>query len=127
MKENKLKILINKPVSEVFNFVITPPNSSLWISSIVNEKTNEWPIRKGTKYILQNKDKEFDEMTVAAIRENGMVEWVSEDKNYHCRYKFYQIDDNTTEFEYFEWVGKGELEEPFTIEILNNLKLIIEG
>lgn len=126
MKENKLTIRINKPVREVYNFVITPSNSTLWINSIVNEKTDEWPIRKGTKYILKNKNGEYEEVTVTAIRENEMVEWISEDQNYHCRYIFHQINDNTTKFEYFEWVDRGELEEPFTIEILNILKSVLE-
>ena len=127
MKDNKLTIRINKPVSKVFAFTITPPNSTLWINSIVKEETNEWPIRMGTIYKLQDNKGEYSEVVVTAIKENKIVEWVSKNKNYHCRYTYRSIDKNTSELEYYEWVDSGELEEPFSLEILEKLKSVLEN
>ena len=127
MKENKLTIRINRSIHEVFKFTITPPNSTRWIPSVIKEEINEWPIRVGTVYKLQNKDNESSEVKVIAIRENGLVEWISKNQNYHCRYTFKSIDKNITELKYYEWVNKGRLEEPFTLEILEKLKQILEG
>ncbi len=45
MQKNKLDIKINKPVSEVFKFTITPPNSAKWIPRVINEETSDWPIK----------------------------------------------------------------------------------
>lgn len=44
MQKNKLKIQINKQVSEVFTFTITPENTKKWVDSVLIEETNEWPI-----------------------------------------------------------------------------------
>ncbi len=126
MKSNKLTIQINKPVHEVFIFTITPPNSTKWIPSVVKEETNEWPVRKGTVYKLQNEKGKFSEVIVVVIKENEVVEWISKDQTYHCRYTFRLIDENISELEYYEWVDTGELDEPFTLEILGKLKLLLE-
>ena len=127
MKENKLTIRINKSVHEVFTFTITPPNSTRWIDSIVKEETNEWPVRIGTIYKLQDKNGEFSEVVVMAIKENKFVEWVSKDQVYHCCYTFKSIDKNTSELEYYEWVDEGELEGPFTSDVLEKLKSLVES
>ncbi len=126
MKDNRLTIQIKKPIDEVFSFTITPPNSTLWIKSVIKEETNEWPIRIGTVYKLQNKNGEYSEVVVAALKENKFVEWISKDQVYHCRYTFKNIDKNTTELEYYEWVDEGELEGPFTSDVLKKLKSVIE-
>lgn len=126
MKNNKLTIQINKPVSVVFKFTITPPNSTLWIPGVIVEETNELPIKIGTTYSLKNERGEWSRVTVVAIIENELVEWVSEDENYHCRYRFKKFNNNSMKFEYFEWVNKGEITDPFTVRILTKLKEILE-
>jgi len=35
MKENKITIIINKPIREVFEFTTYPKNTHLWIPSII--------------------------------------------------------------------------------------------
>lgn len=126
MKNNKLTIRINKSVQEVFKFTTTPPNSTRWIKGVVGEKTNEWPVKAGTIYKLKNKAGGYSEVIVTAIQENELVEWISKDENYHCRYTFKPIDKNTTDLEYYEWTDKGNLEEPFTLKTLKKLKSVLE-
>ena len=127
MKINKLTIKINKPANDVFTFYINPKNTPLWLESIVKEETNEWPVKIGTIYRNQNKDGKWTEYTVVDFRENEIFELVSGDGNYHVRYTHQPIDENSLELEYYEWVDKDEIEEPFTLEILEKLKRILES
>lgn len=127
MKKNELTIVINKPVKQVFRFAITPPNSARWIPGVVKEETSEWPVRVGTVYKLTDKTGSISGVTVVDIKEKKKVEWVSSDGNYHCRYRLKSLSQNITELEYSEWVDKGELEGPFTKEVLSKLKNVLES
>lgn len=127
MKENKLIIKINKSIQEVFLFTITPPNSTFWIPLVISEETNEWPVRKGTIYKLKDKNGEYFEAIVTNFIENKLIEWVSKDNNYHCRYSYKLINSQITQLEYYEWVDRGEIDKPFTNETLNKLKNILEN
>ena len=92
MKSNKLRIRIKKPVDQVFKFTITPPNSTLWIKSVIKEETNQWPVQVGTVYKLYDKNGKCFEVVATVLKENDMVEWVSKDHVYHCRYSFKSLD-----------------------------------
>lgn len=127
MRSNKLIVTINKPVHEVFAFTLNPENTLSWISSIVKEEVNEKPTKIGTIYMNQNKNSKWSEYTVTAYEENKLFIFTSGDGNYSVKYSFKPISDNTTEVEYYEWVDQGDLEEPFTAEILDKLKLILES
>jgi len=48
------------------------------------------------------------------------------DNNYHVKYTLTPIDKNSCGLEYLEWVETGDLAEPFTQEILEKLKTVIE-
>lgn len=127
MKNNKLIIRINKSVDEIFDFVTTPPNSTRWIDSIAKEETSEWPVCIGTVYKLWDENGKPSEMKVANIKNNEMVEWISENQNYHCRYRLKTVNQNISEFEYYEWVDEGIIDSPFTQETLEKLKSVVEG
>jgi len=49
------------------------------------------------------------------------------DENYFVKYTYRKLDNNKTEMEYFEWMINGELSKPFTEDILENLKKVMEG
>jgi hypothetical protein len=127
MRSNKLVISINKPVHEIFSFTITPPNSKYWIPDIINEETNELPIKIGTIYKLTTKTGETFEVVVSKFDQDKLIEWTSKDQNFHCRYTYIPIDANTSKLEYFEWVDKEALDEPFSIMILKKLKSVVEN
>jgi uncharacterized protein YndB with AHSA1/START domain len=127
MKENKITIIIDKPIEEVFKFTTNPKNTHLWIPSIKEEVSEEYPPRIGTKYKNRGKDYEWDYYTVIELEENKVFTLIDSMKNYFVRYSYKELGDNETELEYFEWVKEGSLENPFTKEILKDLKEIMES
>jgi uncharacterized protein DUF3284 len=124
MNENKLTVTINKPLVEVFAFCITPPKVTLWATGFINETTNEWPVKAGTIYTEYKDDNTSFKIIVTDYRENAYIEWKTEDGNYHVRYTFTPINENITQLEYIE---TGDWEKPFTQEVLEKLKLVIEN
>ncbi len=127
MKDNKLVVKILKPSELVFAYYTNPKNTSLWWDAVIIEETSDWPIKIGTKYRSQSREtKNWNEYTVTDLKENEVFELTSKDGNYHVRYTHKPINDNSMELEYYEWVDKGELEEPFTMDILDLLKTAIE-
>jgi hypothetical protein len=127
MKDNKLSININRSAAEVFDFTVTPPNSTLWIPSIIAEETTELPIRLGTVYTLTEDSGDQFNVTVSSLEQDKIVEWVSTDNNYHCRYTYTLLDDNTTQLDYYEWVDTGEVESPMQPDALRLLKQTLES
>lgn len=56
-----------------------------------------------------------------------MFSMTSGDGNYHVRYTLTKISEQTTNLEYYEWADQGDIADPFTKDILEKLKQIIEG
>jgi len=126
MKENKVSIQINRPASEVFDFTINPANTSKWIESIEKEETNEWPVKIGSVYRNVDAVGKWDEYTLAGLEKNKLFELASREGGYHVQYTYTSVSDQISMLEYFEWMDEGELENPFSQEALNNLKIVIE-
>lgn len=128
MKENRLTIRINKPSLEVFAYYTNPKNTPLWWDAVSVEETSEWPIKIGTTYRSQGKGStKWNSYTVTDLKENELFELTSIDGDYHVRYTHKPIDENSMELEYYEWMDNGELENPYTLEILSKLKIAIES
>lgn len=126
VKENKLTILINKSAQEVFDYSLESNNVPKWITSIKEEIPLERPVKLGTqlKNIGRNSENwnyyeviEFEKgKTFTLKRLNG---------DYFVKYTC-TAKENGTEFEYFEWVANGDLDELMEMEALKLLKELIE-
>lgn len=126
MKENKISVELNKSASDVFLFTINPSNTAKWIEGIKKEETNEWPVKVGSIYKNVDTSGEWSAYVLVGLEENRIFELLSEDKNYHVRYTYTPISETKSHLEYYEWVDEGNLERPFSKEVLSNLKRAIE-
>lgn len=126
MKENKITIIIQAPVPEVFSFTTNPVNTPKWIESITKEETNEWPVKIGSIYKNLDNSGTWNKYILVNIAENNVFELKSEDGNYWVRYTYNQISLNESSLEYYEGVNNGDIKEPFTKETLEKLKGVIE-
>lgn len=127
MKENKISIVINRPLAEVFNFTINPENTPKWIEHIEKEETNEYPPKVGTIYRNRAVGQDWDEYFVSDFIENESFELTSKDGTYHVLYTYRPILEDKTEMEYYEWVDEGVLSNPFQQRLLEKLKSVLEG
>lgn len=126
MKDNKLTIRINKPAQEIIAFTLNPKNSPVWIESLIKEEASDWPVKVGTIYRNQNRNSEWNEYVLTELKEDGFT-MTQKNRDYHVRYTLTPINTKTTEFEYYEWVNSGELQDPFTQDVLEKLKKILEN
>lgn len=126
MQHNKISIVINKPISLVFDFTINPDNTHLWIDSVKEEQTNEWPVRIGTIYKNCDNHDVWSTYTLVGLEENKIFELASLDGIYHVRYTYRIIDADSCELEYYEWMDEGELATPFSMHHLEALKNLLE-
>ena len=126
IKKNKLTISIRKSVQQVFAFLLDPANSPRWVDGFVQEETSEWPVREGTIYRNKNKEGVWNEYTITSFEDNKTFIMKMKDGNYHVQYTLTPVSETETVLEYFEWVIRGTLSEPFTQDVLMKLKIILE-
>ena len=127
MNKNKITIIINKPIEEVFEFTTNPKKTHLWISQIEEEIADSFPPKLGTIYKNHGKDKQWNFYKVIELERNKIFTLEASDNNYFVRYTYKKAGEKKTELEYFEWVTNGEIDSPFTKDILVKLKEIIES
>ena len=126
MKENKLKIFINKPVKEVFEYSLESNNVPKWIKSIKVEIPEERPVKLGTK--LKNigcNSNEWNSYEMIAFDFPNTFTLKRLNGDYFVRYTCRE-KDNGTEFEYFEWEEKGDLDGLMEMSALKLLKKLVE-
>ena len=127
MKENRISIIIDRPIREVFEFTVNPKNTPRWIKHLTVEEAGDYPPRIGTIYRNRGNSEIWAEYVVANFKQDKIFELSDRDGNYCVRYTYNELgENNKTEMEYFEWVKKGELNQPFTQGILDELKREIE-
>lgn len=126
MKDKKLSIVIDKPVSEVFEFTTNPANTAKWIDGIVAEETNETPPKLGTIYRNKGEIGNWNEYEMTVFEKDKTFTLSRLNGDYHVRYTFKPVSDNRCDFEYYEWVDVGELDDTFSQEVLEKLKNILE-
>lgn len=126
MKENRMSIVINKPAHEVFEFIINPKNTHLWVSWIKEENTDEYPPKIGTHYNNRWDTPVRDSYKVSEFEQDKLFTLSDMDENYHVRYTFTTIPGGI-EMEYFEWMTNGDLSNPYEQKVLEKLKLIMEN
>jgi hypothetical protein len=125
---NKLFVEIKRPVGEVFTYAIDPRNTHKWISTIIVEETNEWPVGLGSEYANQNEEGKWSGYKVTAFKKNALFELTARDGNYHVRYTFIPLSDHSCTLDYYEWVDSGDLEDhSFLQSALQKLKSLLEN
>ena len=126
MKNNKLTIVINKPIEQVFEYTINPKNTHLWIDAISEQVSSEYPPKIGTEY-KHPEGSIWVKFNVTEYKKNERFTLTDVSKNYVIRYSYRKVAEDKTELEYHEWMKNGELENPFTKDILEKLKRNIES
>jgi uncharacterized protein YndB with AHSA1/START domain len=126
MKDKKLSIVINKPVSDVFEFTTNPSNTSKWIDGIAIEETNETPPKLGTIYRNKGQSGNWNEYEMTVFEQDKTFTLSRLNGDYHVRYTYKPTSNGGCDFEYYEWVDKGELDDTFSQEVLEKLKNIVE-
>jgi len=127
MQENKIIIIINKPIEEVFEFTTNPKNTHLWIPSIAEEVAEEYPPQIGTQYKNRGNNSDWDFYKVVEFQKDKIFILSDLENNYHVKYAYRKFNYNQTEMEYFEWMEDGELSNPFTDDIIQKLKSVMES
>ena len=128
MKDNKLTIIINRPAQVIFDYTLNPENTPKWIDGIESEKTSEWPVKIGSTYKNTNGKGSWNSYKVTELVDGETFTLISTpDLNLSVKYAFTKITDNSTKFDYREWVEQAPLTHVFTQDALEKLKGILEA
>ena len=127
MTDQKFIIQINKPIHEVFAFITNPTHTPEWIHGIAKEETSDNLIQVGS--IIRNWDEEgkMNEYKVTAYDKPNLFQLESTIQDYKLRYTCTSISHTQTAFEYYEWSESGQLHSSSMQEILEELKVVMEG
>ena len=123
----RLNVIINKPATEVFTFLLDPNNTPTWVSFIASEETNEWPPKLGTVYKNRSINDDEQELKLTDFKPDESFVMSKLSNTYHVRYSITPLNEDQVELEYYEWMDEGNLAAPFTSKELNKLKTVIES
>lgn len=126
MKANKIIIIINKPIKEVFQFTTNPKNTHLWAHFISEEVSSEYPPKIGTIYKSRRENGNWSEMKVVGFKEDKEFVLSSLDEKLFVKYTYHNLDNNKTKIEYSDWMIGKKFKSPVTKDVLGNLKKVME-
>lgn len=126
MKDKRLSITIDKTISEVFEFTTNPENTPKWIDGIVVEETNEMPPKLGTIYRNKGQSGNWNEYEMTVFEKDKTFTLSRKNGDYHVRYTFTPVDNDRCDFEYYEWVDNGGLDDTVSQDVLEKLKSVLE-
>lgn len=119
---NEIRIIINKPRHEVFEFVLEPNHKHLWCTDINEEVVNTEQIGLGALY-----HNDFGSLEVSDYERNVYFELSELGSEYQCSYSFRKVDEDTTELIYFEGMLDGsDLGRLMEVQNFERLKEILE-
>ncbi len=127
MRENKVTVIIDKPIDEVFEFTTNPKNTHLWVPFISEEISSEYPPKIGTIYRSCRENDSWSEMKVVEFDNNKKFVISDLDENLFVKYVYRELSENSTELEYSDWMIDKDFHSPITKDVLENLKKVMEG
>ena len=127
MRENKITVVINKPINEVFEFTTNPKNTHLWVPFISEEISSEYPPKIGTIYRSCRENNSWSEMKVVEFDNNKKFVISDLDENLFVKYVYRDLDENSTELEYSDWMIDKDFHSPLTKDVLEDLKKVMEN
>jgi hypothetical protein len=128
MKQNKISIIINKPLSEVFNFTIDPKSTPNWIDFIKEEIVDISNIGVGVKYKNTNNGKDWTEYMCSEFKKNSIFELKQINSFYTVKYLYEEVENNKTLLTYIEWMSdNSDLKDVFSYKNLEKLKIVMES
>jgi len=122
MITNEIRITIDAPAEQIFEYTLEPKNTKHWVEGSIEMTTNTDQINLGTKY-----SNEYITREVTDYDRDKFIELTDTGGAYSCSYSFRKINENSTELIFFESMSDGsELEYPIGKESFEKLKEIIE-
>ena len=94
MQENRITVVINKPLGEVFEFTTNPKNTHTWIPSIEEEKSEQYPPKIGTIYKNRGKEPKYNTYKVVEFEKDKKFTLKNLENKYFVRYTYRKINEN---------------------------------
>jgi len=122
MKTQEIRLVIEAPTDEVFEYVVEPMNTPKWIDDVSKETINTKQIGLGTLYSNEHRTLE-----VTDYERDVFFEMTNKKTGYQCSYSFRKMDETKTELIYFEAMNKGSaLPGPMNEKSFKKLQELLE-
>jgi nitroimidazol reductase NimA-like FMN-containing flavoprotein (pyridoxamine 5'-phosphate oxidase superfamily) len=126
--KKQLNVTINKPLKEVFDFVLDPRNTYTWIDAIKHEETDEFPVRRGTIYHPFGEGAvALGDFPVTEFEDRKSFTYTRDGSTFSAKYTFTPVGVASTKMEYLSTDEEGDLsDDPVDRDALQKLKHAIE-